>query len=158
MNRTKTTTVKTATNGITNYTYNAADVTATATPAPTGENTKTVQQEFNGLGWLMSTCAGTSSLSGNGSCGQSVALNGYLTQYTRDSLGRPTKIARNKQAGATEVDSLFSYDMENRVIQQTLPESGTFSAVFDSAVGNCAAAAGNMTQSTDANGNVICFA
>ena len=52
------------------YTYSQNDIFVTMGPAPTGENTKRRQFEYDGLGRLASVCEVTT-VSGSGSCAQS---------------------------------------------------------------------------------------
>jgi YD repeat-containing protein len=158
-NRYKTITTKTTpTNGVATFTYPAGDVKAVLSPAPTGENTKIIQTERNGLGWLMRSCAViTSGLSGGGSCGERTAANGYLVTYTHDPLGRTTQVSHNSQTGGTPVNTTASYDFTNRITQSTIPESGTSTFHYDAATTNCPQfLAGHLTSSTDAAGNEIC--
>jgi len=69
--------------------YTQNDVLVTRGPAPTGENTKRRQLEYDGLGRLTSVCeitAGTSAWPG-GTCAQNTTQTGYWTKYTYDPLG-----------------------------------------------------------------------
>jgi hypothetical protein len=163
MNRLKTHTVLTSTNGVLTYTYPNGDVNISLTPAATGENSKIVQNEYDGLGRLVSSCAvWTTGGSGSGSCNQRSTGSGYLTKYTLDALGRATQIARNKQSGATEVDTSATYDMLGRVTQGTVPESGTSHLYYDSTGPDCSSfstsyAGGKITETKDPAGNVVCL-
>lgn len=160
LGRTKTETTKTATPGVLTYTYPTGDVKAVLTPAPTGENSKIVQIEMDGLGRTTRVCSViTSGLSGGGSCGERTAATGYLTKYTLDALDRPTQISRNAQAGQTPVNTSATYDMLGRTTQTTKPESGTANMYYDTAHGPCTnPLAGHLNETVDSAGNVICIA
>jgi YD repeat-containing protein len=159
LNRVKTHKILTSTNGVFTYTYPSGDVNISLTPAPTGENAKSIQIEYNGLGQKVSTCRVTSTLSGRGSCGQRSPATGYLTKLTLDPLGRATQVSENAQTGGTPVNSTFAYDAASRVTSNTAPESGTATAHYDVATTNCPQffLAGHLTSSTDAAGNENCI-
>jgi hypothetical protein len=175
MNRLKTKTVNTSTNGVLTYTYQNGDVTATLSPAPTGEHTKIVQQEYDGLGRLLSSCAvWTTGGSGSGACNQRTSGSGYLTKYTLDALGRATQVSRNAQTGATAVNTCASYDNLGRVTQSAVPESGgtctsgapsgnTSSFYYDAVTSSCSAFGtftvnpGELAQTTDPYNNKNCY-
>jgi len=156
MNRPLTVKTNTSTNGVLTYSYPNGDVKAVLSPAPTGENNKTVQIERDGLGRTVRSCAVTT-LSGSGSCGERASGSGYLTLNTLDGLGRATQISHNAQTGGTAVNSTFVFDMASRITSATLPESGTATYVYDTTTSNCAGSlAGHLTQSNDSNGDGIC--
>jgi len=69
-----------AANGTTTYTYNQNDVLVVVGPAPSGENTKQHQLEYDALGRLTSVCEITSTLPGNGSCAQTNAKTPAIRQ------------------------------------------------------------------------------
>jgi len=86
-------------------------VTPPSVPAPSGENTKRRQLQYDGLGRVTSVCevtAGTSSWPG-GSCGQNVAQTGYLASYTYDALGHLTGATMNNQS-STKQSRSYTYD------------------------------------------------
>jgi hypothetical protein len=162
--RPKTHKVLTSTNGVLTYTYPNGDLNISLTPAPTGENTKTVQIELDGLGRTTRSCVITG-LSGGGSCGQRSTGSGYLTKYTLDALGRATQISRNAQTGATPVNSTFAYDFLSRITSETLPESGATTLQYDLNTSDCTTAGGgpiglpgHLVRTTDAASNVTCYA
>jgi hypothetical protein len=170
MNRPKVVTVNSATNGTLTYTYPDGDVNVVLGPAPSGEHTKIVQMEYNGLGWLMSSCAvWTTGGNGSGSCGQRNSASGYLTAYTRDGLGIATQISRNAQTGGTAVNTCSTHDMLGRATQSAVPESGgtctsgapsgtTTTLTYDANNSPCTGGlAGHINKSTDPAGNVACF-
>src|SRR6266446_4767869 len=76
--------------------YSNNDVVVTVGPAPSGENTKRRQLEYDGLGRLISVCEITSG-PGSGACGQNSPAAGYLTNYTHDALGNLTGVTQNAQ-------------------------------------------------------------
>src|SRR6266566_6380081 len=68
-------------NGTVNYTYNQNDAFVTIGPAPSGENPKRRQLEYDALGRLTSVCEITSG-AGSGTCRQTVSQTGYWTNYS----------------------------------------------------------------------------
>jgi YD repeat-containing protein len=67
--------------GTTTYSYNQNDVLVTVSPAPSGENTKRRQLEYDALGRLTSVCEMTT-VTGSGTCGQNTSQTGFWTKYT----------------------------------------------------------------------------
>jgi RHS repeat-associated protein len=151
-------TTQSGSNAVTKTTYNEGDVTSILSPAPSGENTKGVENEYNGAGWLTSSCAISSVVSGEVSCGQRTGSHsGILTtvSYSSASGSLTVKSCRgpsNQQCRTTVTDGL------GRVTSKTTPEGGTWSYYYDTAPSACAgasASAGNLTCVKDPNGNVI---
>jgi len=146
------------------YSYNENDTLVNQGPAPSGENTKRRQLEYNGAGWLTSVCEVTS-LSGSGSCGQHTAQTGYLTRYTYNGAGNLLTANQNAQSGSTQTRSL-TYDGLGRKISELIPEwtnsttsGGTGAYTYDSdASGACSGSyPGDLVKSVDNAGNVTCF-
>jgi hypothetical protein len=162
LGRVKTKTVKTSTPGVSTYSYPAGDTNIVLTPAPTGENSKIVQIETDGLGRTASVCSVvTSGLSGTGACGQRSAATGYLKKYSLDALGRATQVSQNAQSGSIPVNSGYTYDQIGRVTQRSLPESGTANFYYDGVGPDCSSfpssyTGGKLTETKDAAGNVTC--
>jgi RHS repeat-associated protein len=150
--------------GITSYFYNGTnsnkqnDVLVTIGPAPTGENTKRRQLEYDALGRLKSVCELTTA-AGSATCGQAVGQTGYWTKYTYNAAGNLTGVTQNAQAAvANQQTRSYSYDFLGRLISETNPESGTTSYTWDSAsVGVCAATSkGDLIVRTNATGFSAC--
>ncbi len=141
--------------GSVNYTYTANDVLRVLTPAPSGENAKERQWEYNGLGELTSVCEMTSSLSGYGTCGQTVNQHGYWTKYSYDPLGDLTQTIENAQSSTTETRN-FSYDELGRLISESNPESGTTAYTYDTD-GTCGTSDGDRVKKIDNLSNVTCY-
>ncbi len=141
--------------GTVGYSYTDNDVLTTVGPAPAGENTKRKQEEFDGLGRLRSVCE-VNTLGGDGSCEQTVAQSGYLTQYARNGAGQITQVTQNAQATPTQTRS-FSFDELGRLTAETNPESGTTAYTFDSDA-TCGTSHGDLVKRVDANGNTTCYA
>jgi len=137
-------------------------VLQTLGPAPSGENTKKKQLEYDGLGRLTSVCEITS-VSGSGSCVQSSGSPiGFWTKYSYDTLGNLTGVTQNAQASAGSQQSrTFAYDMLGRLTSETNPESGTSSYLYDSLTSDAScgtiSAPGNLVKKADAMGNVTCL-
>ena len=109
--------------GPTTSSYSGNDVYVTVGPAPTGENAKRRQFEYDALGRLTSVCEVTSG-TGSGSCAQTNAVTGFWTKYTYDGAGRLTNVTQNAQSGSTQTRS-FAYDLAGRMTSETNPENGT---------------------------------
>jgi len=150
--------------GYTDYSYTLQDALVTVGPAPSGENTKQRQMQYDGLGRLTSVCeitSGTASWPG-GSCGQASSATGYLTNYGYDPLGNLTNVSQNLQSTKTQTRS-FTYDGLSRMTSETNPESGTTTYIYSSAglTDNCYpggfAENGDLHQVNDANGSYTCY-
>lgn len=141
--------------GTSTYTYSQNDVLISVTPAPTGENSKQRQLEYDALGHLTSVCEITSA-AGSGTCGQTNAKTGYWTKYTYNALGQITGVTQNAQAASGTQSRAYSYDLMSRLITETNPENGTTTYVYDSD-STCGTSSGDLVKKTDAAGNVTCL-
>lgn len=144
--------------GSLNYAYNLNDVLITAGPAATGENTKRRSLEYDGAGRLTSVCEITLA-AGSGSCGQSTANTGFLTQYGYD-LYSLNSVKQNVQAGSGATQSRsMTYDWAGRKISEVIPETGTSAITYDSdSTGKCPGSyPGNVIKTVDNMGNTTCF-
>lgn len=163
--------VHTGTGGdIVTKTYPDNDVLTVLTPAPTNENVKSVQKEYDGLGRLKSTCL-ISSAAGSGPCGQANGGTGFLTAYTYDGAGRLLQTVENAQSSPIQTRT-YTYDLLGRVLSETNPEwastSGSLTAyyTYDSVSGSQACASptgmtlgsmGDLIEKSDPNGNTTCY-
>ena len=119
----------------THYTYNFNDVEVTLNPAPSGENAKSRQLEFDVLGRVKSVCEMTT-MSGSGSCLQQSGQTGFYTSYAYDPLGDLTSVSQSGQSRT------FTYDGLSRTLTESNPESGTTTYTYDSIAGSyCAGSA-----------------
>lgn len=154
--------------GTTTYTYSGRDVLTVMGPAPAGEVVKQVQQEYNGLGQLLSSCQ-LSSATGSTSCGQRSAGTGFVTKYLYNPDGTIASISR-KSSTKTQTHS-FTYDAMGRTLTVTYPESGTKQFFYDvppatpgvacSTImppGTPSSFYGQLVKTYDANGNTACYA
>jgi RHS repeat-associated protein len=161
LNRTTNTTD--AGGGTLSFTFLANDVVQTVGPAPTGENTKKKQLEYDALGRLTSVCEITGA-TGSGTCGQNTSpqSTGFWTKYTYDALGDLTGVTQNAQAaGASQQTRSYFYDMLGRLTSETNPEAGTVTYAYDKLTSDpsCGSVTspGDMLKKVDAIGNVTCF-
>ena len=142
--------------GTVSYSYTANDVYVTTGPAPTGENTKRRQLEYDALGRLTSVCEITSA-SGSGACSQNSPQTGFWTKYAYDALNNLTGVTQNAQ-GSSQTRS-YSFDGMSRLTSETNPESSTKTYVYDSDSTMCGngayASAGDLVKSVDAAGNCV---
>jgi RHS repeat-associated protein len=141
--------------GSVSYSYTNNDVLVTIGPAPSGENTKQRQLEYDSLGRLTSVCELTSA-AGSGSCGQNTAQTGYWTKYAYDALGNLTGVTQNAQPGGAAQTRSYSFDGLSRLTSETNPESGTTTYTYDSATGCTGTFSGDLVKRVDAAGNVTC--
>ena len=145
--------------GSVGYSYAKNDVYQTLSPAPSGENTKRKQSEYDALGWLTSVCEVTSA-SGSGTCSQTNGQTGYWTKYSYDALGDLTQVAQNAQGSPTQTRT-YAYDMLGRLVSEINPETGTASYGYDTVPSPCYNfgdnQSGNLVAKTDANGNTSCY-
>jgi hypothetical protein len=139
--------------------YILQDVLKTLGPAPSGESTKSVQTEYDGLGRPVSVCKiSPNSVTGSVSCGQKNGpYNGVLTTYSYTSTTGSQTVSRTRgaQTRSTTVDGL------GRVIKKITPEGGTWTYYYDSSYGSCPSgytgAPGQLEASVDPKGNVLCY-
>jgi len=135
-------------------TYTQNDVLSAVSPAPSGENNKQVQNEYDGLGRLTKSCA-----IGNGSstaCGQnSGSLNGVTTSYGYTFSTGSTTVAAMR--GVQSRSS--TYDALGRLISATTPEAGTTSYIYDVASSTCGGTTswGDLVEKVDNAGVHTCF-
>jgi RHS repeat-associated protein len=144
--------------GTVSYQYIQNDVLQTIGPAPSGENTKMRQLEYNALGQLTSVCEVTSAAgSGAGSCGQSNPEIGLLTKYTYDAVGNLLTVYQNAQQGAiggTQTRT-YTYDGLTRLTSESNPETGATAYTYDTDA-TCGTSRGDLVKHVDANGNTVC--
>ena len=122
-------------------TYTNQDAVSVVSPASSGENTKTVQREVNGVGQLTSICALLSS--GGTSCGQAIGGSGIVDtyRYSYNSGSTTTTATRGSESKATVVDGL------GRTTSWTTPERGTITYAYDAATSTCTTAyAGDLVS------------
>src|SRR5262249_7975229 len=111
-------TVTDANNGTITYTYSLNDTLVAVGPAPSGENTKRRQVEYDGVGRLTSVCELTSG-SGSGSCAQKTTQTGFWTKYTYDVLGNLTGVTQNAQATGNTQTRSYVFDSLSRLTSET---------------------------------------
>ncbi|HLK05227.1 MAG TPA: RHS repeat-associated core domain-containing protein [Candidatus Acidoferrum sp.] len=143
-----------ASTGYRTYSYSQNDVYVTRGPAPTGENTKRRQEEFDAFGRLTSVCEITSA-TGSGTCAQNSSQTGFWTKYSYNPLGKLTSVTQNAQSGSTQTRT-YVYDLLGRVTSETNPENGTTTYVYDTDA-TCGTSSGDLVKKTDAVGNVTCI-
>jgi RHS repeat-associated protein len=151
--------------GTTTYNYGTAnDILVTISPAPTGENNKVHQFEYDGLTRLTSTCevtGGTTAWPG-GTCAQTTNKTGYWTRYTYDPIGNLLSVTQNAQSTSNQQARTYTYDWMSRMTSETVPEigtngNGTATDTYD-ADSTCGSYTGDLVKRVDAAGDVICFA
>jgi RHS repeat-associated protein len=155
--------------GSVSYSYFGNDALVAVGPAPTGENLKQRQLEYNGAGWLTSVCelTSTSITPGGGSCVQTTNPTGYLTKYAYNAAGWLKTVQQNAQAGSTGMQTrTVTYDGLGRKLTESIPEwsagtgsPGSSSYTYDSdSSGTCTGTyTGDLLKKVDNLGNVTCF-
>jgi len=153
------TSVTDAGGGTTTYSYTNNAVLIAGGPAPTGENTKRRQLEYDSIGRLTSVCEITS-LAGSGICGQSSQQNGYWTKYTYDALADLLGVTQNAQAAtASQQTRTYTYDSMGRLTSEKNPETSQnfITYNYDSALPCTPVSNGDLVKKIDPVGNTICF-
>jgi RHS repeat-associated protein len=160
-------------NGYVKFSYSQNDVLQINGPAPSGENLKQKQLEYDALGRLVSVCeitAGTASAP-SGSCGQQTALpsppgSGYLTTYSYgfNSSNQPTvTVAQNSQPGSSGAQTrTYVYDLMGRLLQETNPETGNLAPgttyyTYDTDSTCTGTYNGDLVKKIDNRGNTTCY-
>jgi RHS repeat-associated protein len=151
----RSTSVTNAATGYTDYSYTQNDAYRTAGPAPSGENTKRTQFEYDALGRMTSVCEITSA-TGSGTCGQTSAVTGYWTEYTYDLNNNLTGVTQNAQSSSKQ-SRTYVYDDLGRVTSETNPENATITYTYDTD-STCGTSKGDLVKKIDAEGDTICFA
>ena len=97
------------------FAYTQNDTYRTLSPAPTGENTKRKQFEYDALGRLTSVCEVTSP-PGGGACAQTSAATGYRTQYSYDATNNLIGVSQNAQSSGSTQTRTYAYDDLGRLL------------------------------------------
>jgi RHS repeat-associated protein len=150
-------------NSTTTFAYNQNDVLVTVGPAPTGEDVKKRQLEYDALGRLTSVCEVTSLLPGYGSCAQATAQTGYWTRYIYDTLGNVLSVTQNAQATSTNRQTRsYTYDAMSRLTSETNPEMAQASIAYTYDLDTSGTCTGtyrsNLIKRVDPKGNTTCYA
>jgi RHS repeat-associated protein len=142
-------------NGSVSYSYPQHDILLTVGPAPSGENTKKRQLEYDALGRVVSVCEITG-VTGSGACGQASSQVGFWTTYIYDTLSNLKTVTQNAQATSGQQTRNFNYDFLSRLTSESNPESGTTSYSYDTDA-TCGTSNGDRVKRVDAVGNTTCF-
>jgi RHS repeat-associated protein len=138
-------------------TFTQNDVLRVLSPAPANENNKQVQNQYDGLGRLTSSCKISSVVTGNVSCAQNTNTSamGVLTttSYTSTTGSQTVSRTRGAQTRSETLDGL------GRVTSSTTPEGGTVFYYYDTPPSFCNAVAvsGKLIGFMYANGNTSCY-
>jgi RHS repeat-associated protein len=142
---------------IVTFTYSQNDTYRTVSPAPTGENTKREQFEYDALGRLTSVCEITGA-TGSGTCGQFNTATGYWTTYLYDVANHLLQVTQNAQSTGSQQVRSYNHDDLGRIIWESNPESGATTYTFDTDTTLCASTSkGDLVRKIDAVGNRTCY-
>lgn len=138
------------------HTYTQNDDLVKLTPAPTNENSKQVQTQYDGLGRIQYSCA-----VGNGytnGCSQNTGSTTGVTtsySYTYGSGSATTTATRGPQSRIITVDAM------GRITSVATPEGGAVTNTYDTPPSFCGGSAvaysGKLLASRSANGNYSCY-
>jgi RHS repeat-associated protein len=151
--------IRDAAGGVISFSYKQNDLLITLQPAPTGENLKQRQFEYDSLGRLTSVCEITAGMPAApaGNCAQNNPIVGYWTKYTYDALGNLTAVTQNVQAAsANQQTRTYTYDALSRITAETNPETGAVARTYDTDA-TCGTSSGNQVKLVDARGNTTCY-
>lgn len=137
--------------GATASVFYGKDVTSTSGPAPTGESSKSVVTEFDGLGRTTSICAILSS--GGSSCGQQTTGSGIATSFVYATTAGTSTVTATRGAQT----KTYVSDALGRQTQTTFPESGTMKYYYDAQAACPGSMNGHLTIMVYPNGNGICY-
>lgn len=146
--------------GAVTYSYTNNDILQTTS----GPQSFRKQFEYDGLGRLTSVCEVSSTLSGVGTCAQTVTQTGYWTKYSYDALNHLLSVTQNAQAvSGSQQHRSYAYDQLGRLTSESNPEAnntgsnGTTSYTYDVACTTTAASPGDLTKKVDNANNSTCF-
>src|SRR5437588_5674394 len=143
---------------VTTYQYPGNDVYVSVV-APTGENSKRKQLEYDGIGRLASLCEVTGAI-GSGNCGQTTTRTGYWTKYSYGASSTAASIltvTQSAQSGSAQTRTFYR-DGVGRLTSETNPENGTVSYYYDSPSADCPVSSqGDLIERKFASGSFVCF-
>jgi YD repeat-containing protein len=144
--------------GVLSMTYAQNDVLRSVGPAPTGENGKQKQTEYDVLGRITSVCEMTSTLLGNGTCTQASSTpKGYFTTYSYDNPVNSVVVTQN--ATGTAQQRTYQYDGLGRLTSEMNPETGASAITYVYDIDStCGTSTGDLVRKVDAGNNVTCYA
>jgi RHS repeat-associated protein len=151
----RTTSVTDGGGGYSSQTYRQNDVLNVVGPITPGENAKQVQNEYDALGRVTSSCAIATTVLGNVACGQNTgSYSGVLT--TTAYTSQTVTSTRGSQTRSQTVDGL------GRVTSTTTPEGSTTTYTYDSipSPGTCGgwtSEPGDLMLVVYANGQAVCY-
>jgi RHS repeat-associated protein len=137
------------------YAYTQNDTYRTLGPAPTGENTKRKQSEYDALGRTTSICEVTNA-TGSGTCAQTSTATGYWTEYSYDVMNHLTGVTQNAQSSGSQQTRTYAYDDLGRLTSEANPESATTTYTYDTDT-TCGTSSGDLVKKVDAVGNTTCY-
>ena len=140
------------------YSYSQNDVEVMVNPAPTGENPKSRQFQYDVLGRVTSVCEITS-MSGSGTCSQNTGQTGFFTSYSYDPLGDLKQVSQIGQSRTYNFDGLSRLTAESNPETSQSGAGGSTHYTYDSVSdGKCSFnSAGDEVERIDPAGNYSCY-
>jgi RHS repeat-associated protein len=144
--------------------YILQDVLKTLAPAPSGESTKSVQTEYDGLGRPISVCKiSPNSVSGSVSCNQkNGSYNGILTDTSYGSSSNGQRWMSSGRGPGGQQTRTKTVDSMGRLVATVTPEGGTTLYFWDAAPPVCYnnqgwPTPGDLGARKDNAGTYICY-
>ena len=137
------------------------DVLTELQPAPSGETTKKVQDEYDGLGRLTKSCKISSTVSGKVTCGEnSGSSSGILTTTTYSTPAAGSRTVTSSRGPSNQQQRKITVDGLGRATSKVTPEGGTWTYKYDSNT-SCPSlyqgTKGMLASVSDSNGNLLCY-
>jgi hypothetical protein len=146
-------------------TYSLNDVLSVLSPAPSGENNKQVQNQYDGLGRLTSSCAISPTVSGNVACGQNTGISNGILTTTAYTAGTGYQTVTSSRGPSNQQQRSVTVDGAGRTTQKQTPEGGVWTYTYDSN-SSCpsgyggtggVSASGQLASVKDPNLNLLCY-
>jgi RHS repeat-associated protein len=133
----------------------------TLSPFPSGENNKETQNVYNGAGWLTSSCAVSSLVSGKVLCSggsHGFGPSGILTTISYSSASGSETVQSCRGPSGSQQCRTTTTDGLGRVTTKSTPEGGTWNYTYDTACSSTYTnTAGRLAETVDPNGNTLCY-
>jgi RHS repeat-associated protein len=141
--------------------YSQNDVLTTLSPAPSGENNKSVQNEYDGFGRLTESCFISATASGNVSCGEHTGSSSGIATYTSYGSSPGGQQWTSSSRGGGTQHRTRTVDSLGRLIATATPEAGETDYYYDYTSGSPCGGTynfpGKLVRKKYPNGNFECY-